>query len=816
MSVRSTLRLILVIVATWASFLQPVLAVEPTLGVLLFRSPDCPACQIVQDEVLAPLEAQYGEQLQVRLFNAAHPDDYEVLLQLEEQYGVRLRKVPALFIGDTYLEGEQAICEQLPGLLENCLENGGCPFPWDARPSRRRGLASMAPPPVALRRMGSPTPGVVGYGGTEPECPSCLFGAYPVFAAYFYRGTDWAEEEWSWFVMRYFLEERMNLALHTFDVDYPDNKTLWRDLCQYYGIADKCTTPVVFIGAYAYVGDEITISPLDAAWKQYSRERMAAPWELLEQGLPRPQPEPTAIIPSGAGGVEGQGSATAELKAVAHGAFFYSSTCPHCRQVEEDVLPPLQAKYGPQFSLEAFNVEQPEDYEVLLDLEARYGVHIAEVPVIFMGDAVLEGEEAIREGLEAQVERCLGEGGCAPLTEHQPAEGEASSECSQVAPVEEELSPGVAVYRGTGSEGVGRPVVYMAYFFEPGCRVCDRAWYDLRHLLGEYANLTIRVYDVSTPENKVLNEALCEHYGVPEEKHLSTPALFVGDCYFLGEGITLQRVEAAYRAYSASGTPAPWEMVAERTEEARSRIVDRFRSFGLYTVIAAGLIDGLNPCAFATIVFFISYLAISGRKGRDILSVGGAFTLGVFVAYLAVGVGLWKFLQTVGFLSTLGRWIYLITALLCLGLAVFSIFDYFKARRGQLGEMTLSLPHNLRLQINRIIRQTRRVRAFVGAAFFTGLAISIIELACTGQVYLPTIIFVMGVPQLRVRAFLYLLLYNLMFILPLVVVFILAFRGTTSKELTRFLQARAAAVKLVMAGLFFALAGWLFYAVFWA
>jgi hypothetical protein len=39
----------------------------------------------------------------------------------------------------------------------------------------------------------------------------------------------------------------------------------------------------------------------------------------------------------------------------------------------------------------------------------------------------------------------------------------------------------------------------------------------------------------------------------------------------------------------------------------------------------------------------------------------------------------------------------------------------------------------------------------------------------------------MGVPELRVRAFLYLLLYNWMFVLPLVVVFILAFRGTTSR-----------------------------------
>jgi len=78
-------------------------------------------------------------------------------------------------------------------------------------------------------------------------------------------------------------------------------------------------------------------------------------------------------------------------------------------------------------------------------------------------------------------------------------------------------------------------------------------------------------------------------------------------------------------------------------------------------------------------------------------------------------------------------------------------------------------------------------------------------------VYLPTLIFVMGVPSLRVRAFIYLLVYNLLFILPLMVIFLLVFYGTTSKQLTHFLQARAATIKLAMAGLFLVLAAWLFY-----
>jgi cytochrome c biogenesis protein CcdA len=157
----------------------------------------------------------------------------------------------------------------------------------------------------------------------------------------------------------------------------------------------------------------------------------------------------------------------------------------------------------------------------------------------------------------------------------------------------------------------------------------------------------------------------------------------------------------------------------------------------------------------------------------------------------------------------MGRWVYGLTALLCAGLAIFSFFDYLKARRGEIGDMSLNLPHHLRTRINAVIRKGRGAEAYVFGAFATGVVVSFLELACTGQVYLPTIIFVTSVPDLRVRAVLYLVLYNLLFVLPLVVVFILAYFGTTSQDLTRFLRKNAATVKLGMVLLFSSLAVWL-------
>jgi hypothetical protein len=270
----------------------------------------------------------------------------------------------------------------------------------------------------------------------------------------------------------------------------------------------------------------------------------------------------------------------------------------------------------------------------------------------------------------------------------------------------------------------------------------------------------------------------------------------------------LENLQAVLDKYVSSGAEAIWKDFDP--ERSGMSIIERFRSFGTLTVGGAGLLDGLNPCAFATIVFFISYLAFLGRKGPEILAVGAAFALGVFLTYLLVGLGMLRVLEELPFLTTLGRWVYGATAFFCLALTVFSFLDYRKARRGDPQAMTLRIPLMLRRRINRVIREGAQARAFVPVALATGFVVSIIELACTGQVYLPTIIFVMRVPEMQGKAFLYLLLYNLAFILPLVVVFGLAYFGTTSEQLGMFINRRTATIKLGTALLFLVLASWLF------
>jgi cytochrome c biogenesis protein CcdA/glutaredoxin len=492
--------------------------------------------------------------------------------------------------------------------------------------------------------------------------------------------------------------------------------------------------------------------------------------------------------------------------------YFYSVDCPHCKKIIEDTLTPLQAEYGERLEIKMVEISTPENYELMIQAEEALGAAPGEwdLPTLVIDGQALVGEEAIRENLPCLLDTCLGAGGTSwpdiPGLADVPVENLDGS------------GAGFSSDLGLGGEDVepcdpeaeeaceGPAPIWVAYFYQVGCQECSRAEYDIQYAKSKYPQLMVKEFNVQ--ERAALAEWLGKRLGVPERKRLATPSLFIGEDYLIGDAITSDAVLSLAEKYAPTGADRVWESFS--VQEAQAGIIERFRSFGALTVVLAGLVDGLNPCAFATLVFFVSYLTLSGREGKEVLLVGAAFTLGVFLAYLAVGLGFYKVLGMLGNLLTrLGRWVYGLTAVLCAGLAVFSFLDFLKARRGEIGDMSLNLPHKLRMRINAVIRKGRGARAYVLGAFGTGLVVSFLELACTGQVYLPTIIFVTSVPELRVRAVGYLALYNLLFVLPLIVVFILAYYGTSSKELTRFLERNAAMVKLGMVVLFASLSVWL-------
>ncbi len=113
--------------------------------------------------------------------------------------------------------------------------------------------------------------------------------------------------------------------------------------------------------------------------------------------------------------------------------------------------------------------------------------------------------------------------------------------------------------------------------------------------------------------------------------------------------------------------------------------------------------------------------------------------------------------------------------------------------------------------IHSTIRKNVKLGNYILMAAVTGFIVSLLELACTGQIYLPTIMFISTIPKLKVNALMYLLFYNLMFVLPLIFVFSLTYWGTSSQQIGALTQKNFGIIKLAMTFLFFGLAGLLIF-----
>ena len=341
----------------------------------------------------------------------------------------------------------------------------------------------------------------------------------------------------------------------------------------------------------------------------------------------------------------------------------------------------------------------------------------------------------------------------------------------------------------------------VIYFHSPGCPDCDRVRRHLQRLQESFPGMTLVEKNIRLPENTVLNRALCIRFGVPSRLQNVTPAVFTETGFAIGENAkAIERLEPLILQTSLLPHTADWVALTDAETEAAARAMQaHFQSLTLGIVLAAGLLDGINPCAFATIIFFLSYLQIARRSPREILMVGGAFILSVFSTYLLIGLALNEVIGHITKFQWARLSLNLLFAFFALLVMILSYRDCIRARRGDLKAMTLQLPDALKTRIRRVIRTGAKSSHFVIAALISGVVISLLELACTGQIYAPIIY---AIQQGSKSAIAYLVSYNFAFILPLIIIFALAYGGLRSDALIRFQKKHTAGVKFAMGTLF--------------
>ncbi|MCX7918062.1 MAG: DUF1573 domain-containing protein [bacterium] len=360
--------------------------------------------------------------------------------------------------------------------------------------------------------------------------------------------------------------------------------------------------------------------------------------------------------------------------------------------------------------------------------------------------------------------------------------------------------------------------IELVFFYVANCHECPEVKDELLpKLKGKYgALLTIKSYDISDIKNY---ELLIQY----EDKYKNTDnvsmKLFIGDKCLAGKTAILKELEALIQKQlevtsgnktvglthlhqdfggqvnqtTTSNLPvvtsidrltAPNKSSGYLTSDVSSVpavIVNRFQGFNAFLIASAGLLDGLNPCAFTTIVFFISLLALVGKTKPELLTVGIFFTLAVFLTYLLLGLGALQVLSSLRSIPLVHHILRFGVAEIAFIFAVLSGYDIVVyLRTKQTNNMTMQLPKGIKEKIHQVMREKFKLKGLVVATFTTGILVSLLESVCTGQVYLPTLVFMTKDSTVKFKAYSYLLLYNLMFIIPLVIIFLLALFGVTS------------------------------------
>ena len=357
----------------------------------------------------------------------------------------------------------------------------------------------------------------------------------------------------------------------------------------------------------------------------------------------------------------------------------------------------------------------------------------------------------------------------------------------------------------SGLEPSGHPSLQQAgedvfvFFYTPGCSICEEFYNNLMPgLIKEYSLPVLpdkrNIYDSGNFE--FMRELLNARGADGTE----FPILVRGNAVFQGEDALFRH----FPAYLAD--PSGMAELDENPKETRgSSGPDRpwagTSRLRWLTVFLAGLLDGINPCAFTTLIFLISYLRLLGRKGREILLIGISFTSAVFITYFLIGLGLFQMIRLASSFHMISQIIrFAMIALLAL-LSVLSLYDFFKVRQGRGAESILQLSAGIKKRIHRTVRMRTRSPFLLLSSFAAGAAISLYELGCTGQIYLPMLVY-----MVRQKAGLStvgpLFLYNTGFILPLVLVFYLFYKGSDSAGIADYFNRHLGAVKLATALLF--------------
>jgi cytochrome c biogenesis protein CcdA len=322
----------------------------------------------------------------------------------------------------------------------------------------------------------------------------------------------------------------------------------------------------------------------------------------------------------------------------------------------------------------------------------------------------------------------------------------------------------------------GKVVVY--FFYNQDCSECTHTLPFVQDYARTHPDVIVRFYDIKdSPENRALFSWFNQEYAAG---FVPVPAAFVGPYVLEGyDQVTgeLDEKVAQTRALVTGNVTPEITPLPEGTDQGRSQVLT------IPLVIGAALVDGINPCAFSVLIFLLLTIMSLGSR-RKMLEVGTSFIIAVFIFYFLSGLGLFTVIQ----ISGVSQAIAVAAAFIAIAAGVLSFRDAFRKEGGP----ALAIPESRKGVIERFARV-----GSVPAAFALGILVGMFELPCTGGIYL-AILSLLSQQMTLMQGLPLLLLYNLIFILPLVIILAVVAYGVSTERLESWRVEKRRMVRILM------------------
>jgi cytochrome c biogenesis protein CcdA len=180
----------------------------------------------------------------------------------------------------------------------------------------------------------------------------------------------------------------------------------------------------------------------------------------------------------------------------------------------------------------------------------------------------------------------------------------------------------------------------------------------------------------------------------------------------------------------------------------------------LPVLVVAALTESLNPCAYSVLLLTIAFLFSMGRVRSDILKVGTVYILGIFLVYIGVGLGALQALHIFNTPHIVAK----IGALLLLVLGFINLINAFFPKF----PVKLSIPKSAHGAMAKLMG-----KGSIPTAFVLGALVGLSEFPCTGGPYI-VVLGLLHDNATRLIGLAYLLLFNVIFVIPLVIFLLIA------------------------------------------